>query len=404
MAVALVAALAAAAPARAETVRLEVTGEAPAGAEDARTRALDAAFAEAVSQALARLVDAQVQRRRSEDIASVTVRRARRYVRSYRVIEESTRAERVQVRIAAQVDMDGLRAALAERGIEVRPEATAAPAPSAGTEPAPRGAPGALLLVRVHVAGGSRSSPGNDEDGGAAAQALARQVRELGFALRRTGADRARPQGVDGDAGALPFDDAAAAALAQEAGAACVIVAGLEMTPAVRIRGTRLHGAAGSARVRVLDVRSGVAEVVAEAEVSGGGFSGAPDAALEQAQSALGQRLAGAVAELMASHFRPVVAAEGALLVEVRGYTGWQDVDAIMTHLARTSGIERVWPRRVGGALILAVDTDVDGERAQRRVASILERLSLPAAALEVERTRQGLVLTIAPRPAGSTP
>ncbi|HWN70870.1 MAG TPA: hypothetical protein VNM90_24680 [Haliangium sp.] len=407
MAVALVAALAAATPARAEDpVRLEVTGEAAAGAQDARTRALDAAFAGAVSQALERLVDAQVQRRRGEDIARVTVRRARRFVRSYRVLEEGTRDERMQVRIAAQIDMDGLRAALAELGIEASAGDTAAPGPASGASngakipAAPPGAPGALLLIRTHTAG---SRPGSDDlEGGAAGQALARQVRELGFAVRGTGANRARPR--SDDPRALPFDDDAAAEFGQQAGAACVVVAGLEIAPPVRIRGTRLHGAAGSARIRVLDVRSGAAEVVAEAEVSGGGFSGAPDAALEQAQSALGRQLAGAVADLMAGHFRPAVAAEGALLVEIRGHTGWQDIDAIMTHLARTSGIERVWPRRVGSALILAVDADVDGDRAQRRVASILEKLSLPAAALEVERTRQGLLITIEPRAAGSTP
>jgi hypothetical protein len=397
MAAALVAALVAATPARAETVRLEVAGEAPASAEDARTRALDAAFAEAVSQALGRLVEASVQRQRSEDIARVTVRRARRFVRSYRVLDERAGAERVQVRIAAQVDMDGLRAALAEVGIAARPADAAASSPP-GTEPAPRGAPGALLLVRAQVAGGSVSSAG--PDGGVATQALARQIRELGFALRQGDEQRAQPAN---EPGALPFDDAAAAGLGQAAGAACVVVAGFEISPAVRIRGTRLHGTAGSARVRVLDVRSGVAEVVAEAEVSGGGFAGAAESALEQAQSTLAQRLAGGVAELVAGHFRPVVAAEGALLIEVRGHTRWQDVEAIMTHLARTSGITRVWPRRVGGSLILAVDTDAEGEREQRRVAAALSRLSLPAAALEVERTRQGLLVTIAPR-AGGTP
>jgi hypothetical protein len=411
MAAALLAALAVATPAWAEDpVRLEVAGEAPASAQDARTRALDAAFAEAVTQALPRLVAPQVQRQRSEDIGRVTVRRARRFVSSYRVLEESTRGERLQVRIAAQVDLDALRAALADIGIEPRTGGTASPGSPGtpgGIEPAPRGAPGALLLVRTHVTGGG-PAPG-DDDGGAAAQGLARQARELGFAVRRpvlqSDASRARSRAASDDARALPFDDDAAAELGQEAGAACVIVAGLELAPAVRIRGTRLHGVAGSARVRVLDVRSGAAEVVAEAEVSGGGFSNAPDTALEQAQSALGQRLLdGAVSELVASHFRPVVATEGALLVEVRGYTGWQDVEAIMTQLARTSGIERVWPRRVGSALILAVDTDADGERAQRRVASILERMSLPTAAFEVERTRQGLLLTIEPRPAGSAP
>jgi hypothetical protein len=112
----------------------------------------------------------------------------------------------------------------------------------------------------------------------------------------------------------------------------------------------------------------------------------------------LGQRLIGAVSAAVGSHFRPAVATEGALLVEIRGHTGWQQVSAIVSQLSRTSGIERVWPRRVGsGAVILAVDADVDGERAQRRVASILERVTLPAASLTVERNRQGLALTIDP-------
>jgi hypothetical protein len=81
MAAALVAALVAATPAWAETVRLEVAGEAPASAEDARTRALDAAFAEAVSQALGRLVEASVQRQRSEEAAAHTLETGRRVLR-----------------------------------------------------------------------------------------------------------------------------------------------------------------------------------------------------------------------------------------------------------------------------------------------------------------------------------
>lgn len=371
------------APAWADTARIEAAGEAPAGTE-ARTRALDAAFAEAVTQALARMVDGSVQRQRSEDIARVTVRRARRFVRSYRVLAEQTQGQRMEVRIAAQVDLDGLRAALAEIGIEATGEAGATPGPAAGKAGA--GAHGALVLMRAEVAGSTQASAG-----AGATEALEREVRELGFGLRRASANHGGDQGE-----ALPFSDDAAAELGQEAQAGCVLVVGLEVTPAVRVRGTRLHGAAGRGVIRVLDVRSGVAELVAEAEVAGGGFADAPEAALEQAASVLGQRLVGAVSAAVGSHFRPAVATEGALLVEIRGHTGWQQVSAIVSHLTRTSGIERVWPRRVGGgAVILAVDTDVDGERAQRRVASILERMTLPAASITVERSRQGLALTI---------
>jgi hypothetical protein len=402
MVAALVAGLAigSAAPAWADTVRIEATGEAAAeatGGTEARTRALDAAFAEAVTQALARLVDGSVQRQRGEDIARVTVRRARRFVRSYRVLDEGTRGQRMEVRIAAQVDLDGLRAALAEIGIEARGGESggadgATPAPAAGKA----GASGALVLMRVEVVGSTQASLGTG-----AIEALERQVSELGFGLRRASEAAGRRAG-DGDA--LPFSDDAAAELGEEAQAACVLVVGLEVTPAVRVRGTRLHGAAGHGVIRVLDVRSGVAEVVAEAEVSGGGFADAPEAALERAASVLGQRLIGAVSPAMGAHFRPAVATEGALLVEIRGHTGWQQVSSIISQLARTSGIERVWPRRVGsGAVILAVDTDGDGERAQRRVASILERLTLPAAAISVERSRQGLALTIEVGESGRT-
>ncbi len=380
------------APAWADTVRIEATGEAAAeasGGTEARTRALDAAFAEAVTQALARLVDSSVQRQRSEDIARVTVRRARRFVRSYRVVDEETQGQRMEVRITAQVDLDALRAALGEIGIEAR-GGEAGGADGATPEPAGKaGGSGALVLMRAEVAGSTQASLGNG-----ATEALERQVRELGFGLRRA-SEAAGSRAGDRDA-ALPFSDDAAAGLGQEAQAACVLVVGLEVTPAVRVRGTRLHGAAGHGVIRVLDVRSGVAEVVAEAEVSGGGFADTPEAALERAASVLGQRLIGAVSPAVGSHFRPAVATEGALLVEIRGHTGWQQVSSIMSQLARTSGIARVWPRRVGGgAVILAVATDGDGERAQRRVASILERLTLPAAAISVERNRQGLALTI---------
>lgn len=403
MTAALAAALAPAAVTRAwaETVRIEVAGEAPASAADARTRALDAAFADAVSRALEQMVDADTLRRHRDAITDVTVRRARRFIRSYRVLSEDAAGERVRVRISALVDVGGLREALAGAGVEV----AAAPAPP---EAAGAGR-SAVLLLRAHVAGavltsftgageisgehGGEHAGEHPGDGGVAGRELARQLAGQGMALRQV----APGSVISAVSAGLPVDDQTAARVAQEAGAEGALVASVEVAPAERIRGTGLHGAAGRGILRVLDATTG--ELVAAADVSAGGFADTPGVALDLAAAELGRALAAAVAEPVAAHWQPSVAEDGALLVAIHGHQGWQHVDRIIEHLSRSSGIQRVWPCRVGaGGVVLAVDADADGARARRRVAALLRQLSLPDAGIAIDQAGDGLALTLEAR------
>lgn len=393
MIAALAAVLAPAAVTWADTVRIQVAGEAPASAEDARTQALDAAFADAVAQALERLVDADTLHRHRSAITDVTVRRARRFIRSYRVLAEDTTGARTRVRISALVDLERLREAMASAGVKVgatpaSPEATGA-------------ARGAVLLLRAHVGGAvlasftdpSGAAPAGDAgNGGAAGRELARQLGEQGFSLRRVAPGSVAGAGSAG----LPVDDHTAARAAHDAGAEGVFVASIEVAPAERIRGTGLYGAAGRGILRVLDAATGTPELVAEADVSAGGYADTPGVALDLAAAELGRQLGTAVAEPIAAHWQPRVAEEGALLVEIRGHQGWQQVGKIIEHLSRSSGIQRVWPRRVGaGSLVLAVDADVDGARARRRVSAVLRQLSLPDAGMAIDDAGDGLALTL---------
>ncbi|ACY15921.1 hypothetical protein [Haliangium ochraceum] len=377
---------------RAPSVRVEAAGEAPQDAAEARTRALDAAFAEAVSATVADMVSGDVLRRQSDAIARVTTRRARRFVQSYRVLEEGTRGGRLAVRIAAQIDLGALQAALAEIGVrgELRPSAGGSSAGAGGARER-----GAVLVVRAQVAGAGEAAVVAGEGGaGVAGPALGELVREQGFVLR------AGELGGAGSGGELPVSDAEAARLAEDTGAESVFLIGLDIGAAERIRGTRLYGAGGRGVARVLDAGAGGASLVVEAAASAGGFASEPADAVRQAQIAVARRVFGAVVEAVAAHWQPAVAAEDTLLLEVRDNVGWQHVDAIIAQLGRASGVRRVWPRQVGaGALMLAVDAGGTDERARRRVSSALAGVRLSGATLDVRPSARGLAVTIEAAP-----
>ncbi len=374
------------------SMQFEALGSAPAEAEQARVQALDAAFLEVVEQALVRLLDVSTRARHEADLEARIQRRARRYIRSYRVLEETRRGSRMQVRISAQVDEARLRAALDELGIE------------AGATPAGGGTGRrAVVLVQVSQGGRVEASFGADGgDGGPVGRALAELAREYGFGV--VGAEGASAPGSGSPGEGLPLDDEAAARVAGAVGADVVFVAGVELGVPGRIRGTALAGVVGRGALRVLEVSDGEARLVADAHTAGGGFASTEAEASEEAARALVRRLGAAVAGAVAEYWPPRAPAEDALLVEIRGHQDWQPVAAIVEHLGRSSGISRVWPRWVGvGGTILAVVTDVEGARARRRVAAALRRLDLRgtgpegAGALEmdIDDDGEGLRVTV---------
>lgn len=368
--------------------RIESRGEARSDARDARTEALDSAFAEALTQALAALLDREQQRRHQADIAERIVRRARRYIRSYRVLEESSQAGRYQLRITARVDESRVRDTLTELGID---PALMAPAADAGGRRG--GALRAALFVRVvgpdrSVWQSFGSAPARGSIPPAGARALAELVREQGMTIVEVG-----PVGEVGDAppevprdaaDALPLSDDDAYEAARAAGADVAVVAAIGVGEARRVRGTALFGAASRARIRVLDAGSRRPGVVADASVEAGGFAREVGEAGGRSAAQASRQLFAAVADAVSAHWPPRAGSEELVLLEIRGHRRWQSVAAIISHLSRSGGIERVWPRWVGAdGLILAIASDAIGDRARRRVAELLRRLDLSDAGTE---------------------
>lgn len=383
-----------AAPAAADTLSIEAVGEAQASDAAARARALDLAFADAVSRALDTLLTADVRRRHQAVLLDQVIRRARLYIGSYKVAEETRRGPLLRVRIAARVDVDGLRERLAALGIgQGRGASASTPAGTSGAAPSSRRA---ALLLGATVDGERLVTFGDPAgDGGALGRALAHRLREQGLEVVSTAGLRVSAARVP--ARGLPLNDQAAAFLAQDAGAGVAFVIGAELGQPGRIHGTNLHGAAGRAALRVLDVVGPDAQLVAEAEVSGGGFADTPEDALAAAATSLARQATGAVAGHVAAYWPPSVPAGGALLIEVEGFSGWQNVDALIAHLARTHGIRRVWPRQVGArGVTLAVDTELS----RRRVASALRLANLPAARLDLAAAGDGILVTLHEDPA----
>lgn len=352
-------------------VAVEVRGEWAGTDQAARGRAIDQAFATAVERALGALVGAGDRAERAADLEKNVIRRARLFVASYRVTGEKTDGEKTRVSVSATLDIDKLRAALAELKVPVAAGASvgAALSPSGG------GGASALLLVVVATPEGTVANFGRGGgDGGAAADALERELQSLGLSVRS-----ARDEQVavtSGETGSLlPVGDEAAVDLARRVGAGSVWVVGMDVRADGIIRSTHLHGAAGKARLRVLDAGRG--EAVAEAEVEGAGFDRAIDRAAAVAARDLAQRLARAVSSKVAERWSAPAAAGGPqVIVRVRGARSWAAIGALIHKLGATGGVEAVHAREVmRGRIALGVETRIG----TARIASALQQARLPS-------------------------
>ncbi|MEM9492986.1 MAG: hypothetical protein AAGC55_27805, partial [Myxococcota bacterium] len=132
-------------------------------------------------------------------------------------------------------------------------------------------------------------------------------------------------------------------------------------------------------RLRVLDVadRDAQPEAVASVSIRGAGFGPSSDRAVIRAAEDLVDRAMFAVADRLQEYWPAPVGAGQAMVVEVRGFRSWSSVAALIRHLDRTRGIERVWPVRLGSrGVALAVDTELEA----RRLLSVLRRADVPDA------------------------
>jgi hypothetical protein len=360
---------AAAAPAAADdVVSYETDGAAAAALTDARTRALDVAFAAAVDHALADLVAPADLTAFRGDLDRTIVARARLYVASFKVTEEATRGDELHVSAAVKIDRDRVRAKLTEMGVPTRAAPAPGPGPAIGPGPGPvsSSGPRAVVLLRVSTptrviatygTAAAESVPG--------AEALAELVRGAGWA--QVPAPRSGPAAHAG--GDLPLDDDAARALGGDAKARTIVIVGVTIEGAGAVRGARTEGATAIAHVRILDgdqvVGEGVARAGAYAAEDAGAIARAATAAAAAATTAALPRPQGPTGPMTpASPPPPLHAEPGVILVRLRGLAVWTPIRTISAQLAQTSGVEKVSMRRVApGEVVLAVATKQNAAR-----------------------------------------
>lgn len=364
-----------------ETLTVEAPGEADAEDEKARTRAIDRAFVAAVEQVVEERVDEDIRRQHRRDLRRKVIRRARRFVKSFKVLEEVERDDRLHVKVRARIDLDKLDEGLREIGIEVT-EGAASRDPagndSTGSTGGPR--PRVMVLLEVSADGEARQTFGSDPgDGGAAGQALVRALELAGFEIVAPpggdvlGSDEDR----DSPAKGLPLSDLAAGEMARRAGAGGVFVVGIASKPAGMIRGTRLVGATSRARVRLLDVTGEGEGLVVAAGKQGVGFADSAEAAMETSAIAAVSRLVDGIAARVTEYWPASVQVGGAVIIAVKGYRAWPSVAAVIKHLQKTRGVDRVWPVSLGNRRVsLAVETTLE----QRRLISAIRKANVPSA------------------------
>jgi hypothetical protein len=328
-----------------DVVAYQAEGDAPSSSSDARVMALDEAFANAVQSALSDLVSAETRTARKAELDKELVGRARLWVAKFSVTKDETIEDRRELTVSVRIDRDKLRARLGELGITVK-EAGA----GGGDTAAAAAARTATILLRVMTPAGIRA------DYGAAAEkdvpgltALTTVLRTSGFAVRRAPAAGPAPTGDT----ELPMSDEEAAALANEAKADVVAIAGVKVGQAVPVRGRATTGALVTAHVRIVDRK--------ENRVVGQGVATA-GAAGADAGYAIDRALAGAAADVLPPATEKLSAAgafagadapvtePGIVLVRLPARTPYASVLLEQKFLAGAKGIRAATLRRLSPA------------------------------------------------------
>jgi hypothetical protein len=356
--------LGASAPVRAEdVVAYQADGDAHAGVADARVEALDVAFGKAVSQALNDLVDADVRRQHKQVVDRELVGRARLWVAKFTVTRETVADDRKQVSVSVRVDRDKLRARLAELGIARK----AGDAPAAATE-------AVTVLLRVATPEGVRATYGlSAEPDVTGLAALSSVLRRANLAIKR--APAAGPAATA--EGEWPVDDDTAMALAAEAKATVVAIAGVTIGAPVPLRGIDASGVLVTARIRLIDRKVnraiGQSVVTTAARGTDPGIVG----------YAVDRALAAATADVLPQPAQPLGQAQaytgndapigepGIVLVRLARSTPWVTVQAELKHLLGARGVSSATLRHVspaGWVIGVATAESID------RIASIVKR------------------------------
>lgn len=340
--------LALVAAAHADVVTYPSHGSAATADADARTRALDAAFASAVTEAVADLAGKNA-RAQAAAVDREIVRRARRFVASFAVTSEHPGADRLEVDVDVRIDRDKVRTRLLELGVVLADAAPVEPGPPAIQ---PRAA---TLLYRVTGVAGVQASFG------VAAATDLPGVDELAAALARGGyrAVAASAAGPAPDAdGELPVDDDSARALAADVQAEAALVIGVAVGAPGPVRGTPLTATPVRAWLRLVEVGGGAAPIAAAVSTAAWG-NGEPLAlaAATKASRALAARAFGAAAPRVDVAAGPPLVASKGVTVRVVGPGAWQAAALVRADLAAAPGATAVGVAGVGADTVaLAVD------------------------------------------------
>ena len=351
-----------------DIVAYEVEGQADAAGADARTAALDDAFAHATERALAELVPAEARKAHRAELDREIVARARLWVAKFSVGKDGTDDGRRELAVSVRIDRDKLRTRLAELGIN---DADAPPVPGGTPPPAGPRARSVTVLLRVTRPSGVVADFGPD----AAADvpgvaALSAAMRAAGMSPKRTPSGGTAPRA----AGDLPLDDDEADALAATAKAELALVAGVIVSPPTQVRGVAGTAALVLAHVRLLQR--------ADRKVLG---EGAASVALQgdDEAHAIERALAAAVADVVPppAHEAHVAAAfhgddtpiaeAGVVLVRLSPRTPYGQVVAEQRYLTGAKGVRAATLRRLSpGGWVIGVTTS----ESVARVAQLAKR------------------------------
>jgi hypothetical protein len=222
-----------------DVVAYEAEGEAAASATDARTAALDDAFAHAVASAIADLVAGDVRTAHQGELDKEIVGHARLWVTRFTVTKDEVDDDRRELTVSVRIDRDKLRARLDE--LKIATHDASAVAEVAGQR-------SATILLRIASDKSVRASFGKDADHDLDGLGeLANRLRAAGYAIRRAPDDGPAPTA----AGDVPDVDVDALATAAQADVAAL--AGVTVGEPAFVRGQAQPAVLATAHVRLVD-------------------------------------------------------------------------------------------------------------------------------------------------------
>ena len=318
-----------------DIVAYEAEGDAPIAGTDARTAALDDAFARAVGSALSDLVAGDVRTAHKGELDKEIVAHARLWVARFTVTKDDTEDDRRQLTVSVRIDRDKIKARLDELKIQTKDAAPVA-------DPSQRSV---TILLRVATSKGPHASFGKSSDhdtmglGG-----LATVFRGAGMAVRRAPDSGTA---IDGD---YPIADSEIDGLGDAAKADLVAIAGVTLGDPANVRGRPQPAVLATAHLKLFDRKAH--------QVIGQGTAIAT-ASADDPQYAIDRALAAAAADVLPSQPKKLAQAgsftgddtpltdAGVVLVRLSSKTPYSMVLTEQRYLAGAKGVRAASLRRL---------------------------------------------------------